>query len=114
MAKYRIKVEALDPAEELRAEYRVGIECDRFYFAAITDADKDGDKGQLVALENVNKLDIAGSIFENDTLMEAALIADGLRRGEEYHKSRMQINRAIKVSGEDMKNLFRKMMGEDE
>lgn len=46
--------------------------------------------------------------------MEAALIADGLRRGEEYHKSRMQINRAIKVSGEDMKNLFRKMMGEDE
>lgn len=112
MAKYRIKVEALDPAEELRAEYRMGVECDKFYFAALSGEGK--DEGCELALENVNKLDIAKSIFENDILMESAIVADGLRRGEEYHKSRMQINRAIKVSGEDMKNLFRKMMGEDE
>ena len=114
MAKYRIKVEALDPVEELRAEYRVGIECDRFYFAAITDADKDGDKAQRVALERVSTTDLAHSILECDALMEAAFIAEGMRRGYEYRQSRRQIKHAVKVSGEDMKNLFRKMMGEDE
>lgn len=114
MAKYRIKVEALDPAEELRAEYRMGVECDRFYFVAITDDGEDNAQGQQIGLENVNKLDIAESIFENDVLMEAAIIADGLRRGRDYFASQRQIQHAVKLSGEDMKKLFRKMMGEDE
>lgn len=34
MAKYRIKIEALDPEEELRAEYRIGIECEGFTIIA--------------------------------------------------------------------------------
>ena len=114
MAKYRIKVEALDPAEELRAEYRVGVECDRFYFVAIIDADKDGNRAQGVAQERVSTMDIAHSILESDDLMEAAIIADGLRRGRDYCESRRQIQHAVKLSGKDMKNLFRKMMGEDE
>ena len=112
MAKYRIKVEALDPAEELRAEYRVGIECDKFYIAAISGEGR--EEGVELALMDVNKLDIAKSIFESDILMEAAIIADGLRRGRDYCESRRQITSAIKVSGMDMENLFRKMMGEDE
>jgi len=108
MAKYRIKVEALDPAEELRAEYRVGVECDRFYFAAITDADEDGDKNQQVALENVNKLEIAESIFENDVLMEAAIIADGLRRAREYRQGQRMVHGAVKVTPDDLRRLFGK------
>lgn len=112
MAKYRIKVEALDPAEELRAEYRMGVECDRFYFAAISGEGR--EEGMELALENMNKLDIAKSIFESDILMEAAIIADGLRRGRDYFASQRQIQHAVKLSGEDMKKLFRKMMGEDE
>ena len=106
MAKYRIKVEALDPAEELRAEYRVGIECDRFYLVAITDEDKDGDESQQVALENVNKLDIAQSIFENDVLMEAAIIADGLRRAREYRQGQRMVHGVVKISPDDLKKLF--------
>ena len=35
MARYRIMVEALAPAEELRAESRMGFECDGF--CCITD-----------------------------------------------------------------------------
>lgn len=106
MAKYRIKVEALDPAEELRAEYRVGIECDRFYLAAITDADKDGDKAQRVALERVSTMDLAHSILECDALMEAAFIAEGLQRGYEYRQSRRQVQHAVKVSPDDLRKLF--------
>ncbi len=104
MAKYRIKVEALDPAEELRAEYRVGVECDKFYFAAISDEDE--DKGQRVALESVDKLDIAESIFENDILMESAIIADGLRRAREYRQGQRMVHGAVKISPDDLKKLF--------
>ena len=72
MAKYKIKIEALDPAEELRAEYRIGIECDGFCIIA------DQEDGHDTSIHHMSTVDIAVCMANEQTLMEAACIARGM------------------------------------
>lgn len=71
MAKYRIKIEALDPAEELRAEYRIGIECEGFTIIA------NRSDGHQTAIHDMNRADIVDCMVSNQDMMEAACIARG-------------------------------------
>lgn len=72
MAKYRIKIEALDPAEELRAEYRMGIECEGFCIIA------DQEGGHDTSIHHMSTVDIAVCMANEQTLMVAACIAQGM------------------------------------
>lgn len=77
MEKYRIKVEALDPAEELRAEYRMGIECDGFCIIAKY------EKGHHTAIHDLDTVDIASCMANDENMMEAACIAKGMFEAKE-------------------------------
>ena len=72
MAKYRIKIEALDPAEELRAEYRIGIECEGFCIIA------DEEDGHDTSIHHMSTVDIAACMARDKNLMESACIAQGM------------------------------------
>lgn len=72
MAKYRIRIEALDPAEELRAEYRIGIECDGFCIIA------DEEDGHDTSIHHMSTVDIAVCMANDKSLMESACIAQGM------------------------------------
>ena len=72
MAKYRIKIEALDPAEELRTEYRIGIECDGFCIIA------DQGRTQDTSIHQMSTVDIAECMVNDENLMTAACIARGM------------------------------------
>lgn len=79
MAKYRIRVESLDPAaEELRAEYRMGIDCDRFCILADT-----GEK-ILCCMHDVSKVDLAAMIAGCSEATEAAIMAKAMYEAREY------------------------------
>ena len=81
MAKYRIRVESMDPAdEELRAEFRMGIDCDAFCFLMKT------EDGWDVAIHDVNTEDIAFGIAESPQLLAAAIIARGIRDAMRYKR----------------------------
>lgn len=101
MAKYRIRVEALDPAEELRAEYRIGWECDRF---VILSGIEGGDSVNQ-ALHNVNQLKIAEMIGASSEMMAAAMIARAMHEASEY----LRKNELAKNTG----NLFERIFGGD-
>ena len=72
MAKYRIKIEALDPAEELRAEYRIGIECEGFCIIA------DEEDGHDTSIHHMSTVDIAHCMANDENMMEAVCIARGM------------------------------------
>ena len=72
MAKYRIKIEALDPTEELRAEYRIGIECDGFCIIA------DQEDGHDTSIHHMSTVNIARCMANDESMMEAACIARGM------------------------------------
>lgn len=72
MAKYRIKIEALDPAEELRAEYRMGIECEGFCIIA------DEEDGHDTSIHHMSTVDIARCMSREENMMEAVCIARGM------------------------------------
>jgi len=101
MAKYRIKVEALDPAEELRAEYRIGIECDRFVI--LSEVEGRGSVEQ--ALHNVNRIKIAEMIVSCNEMMSAAMIARGMLEADEY-QDKMEKEQSLD-------NLIGRMFGGD-
>ena len=63
MAKYRIKIEALDPAEELRAE-----------FCIIAD-DEDGHD---TSIHHMSIVDIARCMSRDENMMKAVCIARGM------------------------------------
>lgn len=102
MAKYRIKVEALDPAEELRAEYRMGIECEGFCIIA------DKVDSHDTAIHDMGTADIADCMANDKDLMEAVCIAKGMFEAKEaarrFSETRIMSNLAERLSG---------MMGED-
>lgn len=102
MAKYRIRVEALDPAEELRAEYRMGIECEGFCIIG------EHEKGHHTAIHNMDVVDIAQCMINEKELMECACIARGMFDAKEaarrFGEARIMSNLAERLSG---------MMGED-
>ena len=72
MAKYRIKVEALDPKEELRAEYRMGIECEGYAILADTEVGSD------LALQDISIFDLAEMMAKHEELAKSACIARGI------------------------------------
>ena len=79
MSKYKIRVEALDLAEELQAEYRMGIECDGFVIIA--------DKGNVIgtSVHNMSMFDIATAMRqETDMLLSAAFVARAMAEADEY------------------------------
>lgn len=76
--KYRIKIETINGNnEELRAEYRMGIECQGFTIIA-----DQGDKTDI-SIHKVSTLDIARSIFTHEDLLQAAIIARGLHEAKQ-------------------------------
>jgi len=81
MAKYRIKVEALDPAEELRAEYRMGIECNAFCIIG------DCDDGHDTSIHQMSVVQIAGIMSADENLIAAACIARGMAEGRQYEEN---------------------------
>ena len=70
MAKYRIKVELLDPKEKVSEELQAGVECDGFFLGL----DFGNDKSRSV-IGNLSIIDIAGIIAPDTKLLEAAIIA---------------------------------------
>ena len=98
MAKYRIKIEALDPAEELRAEYRIGIECDRFVILS----EIEGGDSVEQALHDVNQLKIAEMIKASPEMMASAMIARAMHEAEEY----MRKNELAKNTGNLLERIF--------
>jgi len=102
MAKYRIKIEALDPAEELRAEYRIGWECDKFVILSETEG-----KGIVEqALHDVDQLKIAEMIKASPEMMASAMIARAMHEASEY----MRKNELAKNTG----NLLARIFGGEE
>ena len=97
MGKYRIRIEALDPAEELRAEYRMGIECEGFCIIA------KHEKGHHTAIHDLDTVDIANCMANDENLMEAACIAKGMFEAKEaarrFSETRIMSNLAERLSG---------------
>lgn len=93
MARYRIKVEALDPAEELRAEYRMGFECDGFCF--ITDTG--------VAIQELSDMKIALSIARDSDLLTAAIIGKAIAESRKYtaRAKALELISAMEKMGDD-------------
>lgn len=103
MAKYRIKVEALDPAEELRAEYRMGIECNAFCIIG------DCDGGHDTSIHQMSVVQIAGIMSVDENLIAAACIAKGMAEGRQYEERIRKIE-AMKGLAERLGDMF----GEDQ
>ena len=78
MAKYRIKVEALDPAEELRAEYLMGIECDGFCIIG------DCEDGHDTGIHEMSTVDLAECFSHDENLIAAACIAKGMAEARQF------------------------------
>ena len=81
MAKYRIKIEALDPAEELRAEYRMGIECNAFCIIG------DCGDGHDTSIHQMSVVQIAHIMSADENLIAAACIARGMAEGRQYEEN---------------------------
>lgn len=97
MAKYRIKIEALDPAEELRAEYRMGIECEGFCIIA------DKVDSHDTAIHDMDTVDIADCMANDKDLMEAVCIARGMFEAKNvsrrFNETRVMSNLAERMRG---------------
>ena len=88
MSKYRIRIEALDPSEELRAEYRMGIECDGFTIL-IDDGDQTGS-----AIHQMSREDIATAIADDEDLLSAAIVAKAMAEANRMERE-MKSGRVI-------------------
>lgn len=97
MGKYRIRIEALDPAEELRAEYRIGFECEGFCIIA--------DRGDShdTAIHDMGAADIADCMANDTNLMEAVCIARGMFEAKNvsrrFNETRVMSNLAERLAG---------------
>lgn len=79
MARYRIKVEALDPsAEELRAELRMGIECEGFVIMA------DQGDGGCTSIEHMSITKAAELMAGNAEMIKTACVARAIAEGRTY------------------------------
>ena len=88
MAKYRIKVEVLDPKEKVSEELLNGLECNGFFMGMMDDKEDDNTLNTTIAIHDTNTLDMAKAIYKSTGLMEAALIAQGLEQARLLKKSR--------------------------
>jgi hypothetical protein len=103
MAKYRIRVEALDANEKLDEELINGIECEGYFMVA----HKDG--GNDLSIQDMSEVDIAIAIAKSTELLSAAIIAKAMEEGRRMKREREK-PKEVKV---DLTRLFRKMAGED-
>lgn len=105
MAKYRIRIEALDPAEELRAEYRMGIECDGFTILAMED--QDDRKGIAVSIHNMSNYDVATALCRAPAIVSAVFLtkakieADNYRRDHAARRLMERLTGNIERDGDD-------------
>ena len=87
MAKYRIRVEALDPKEKVSEEMLAGFECDGFFMCASLKEDDD-TIDYAIAIHDTNAIGMARSIFKSTELMEAAMIAHGMEEARLMKRAR--------------------------
>lgn len=80
MGKYRIRVESMDHAEELRAEYRMGIECDAFVILG------EREDGMSVSIHKLSTVDIAGLLAKSPNMLSAAIIAKAMAEAKRYER----------------------------
>jgi hypothetical protein len=109
MAKYRIRVEVLDPKEKVSEEMLAGWECDGFFMCASL-KDDDDTIDNTVAIHDTNAIDMAKAIFNSTELMGAAMIAHGMEEARLMKRNRKE----LKVSKAfNLADALRKIM-EDE
>lgn len=89
MAKYRIKVEVLDPKEKVSEELLNGWECDGFFMGTM-EAEDDNTLDTTIAIHDTNTLDMAKAIFKSTELMEAAMIAHGMEEARLMKRARKE------------------------
>lgn len=89
MAKYRIKVEVLDPKEKVSEELLNGWECDGF-FMGMMETEDDNTLDTTIAIHDTNTLDMAKAIFKSTELMEAAMIAHGMEEARLMKRARKE------------------------
>ena len=87
MAKYRIRVEVLDPKEKVNEELLTGLACDGFFMCASLKKDDDTIDNTVV-IHDTNAIDMAISIFKSTDLMEAAMIAHGIEEARLIKRNR--------------------------
>ena len=92
MAKnYRIRIEALDGAESVIPEQWEKTTCEGFALLTF-----DGKRWEWI-VQGVSRPELAEGIVKSDPVMEAAIIANGIRESAQYHEWR---------SADAMKKLF--------
>lgn len=98
MAKYRIKIEALDPNETIKEDLQAGVECNGFFLGMNT-----GDDNRSI-INNLSIVDIAGVIAPDTKLLEAAIIAramDEARLTREGWERRNILSVIKQMAGDD-------------
>lgn len=106
--KYRIKIETINGNdEELRAEFRMGLDCEGF--AIIGDREGRTD----VSLHKMSTMDIAEAILASDELMQAAYIAIGLDNAKQSHDRRRMKTAALNINLGDIVRGFGRGGGDD-
>ena len=98
MAKYRIKIEALDPNETIKEDLQTGVECDGFFLGMNT-----GDNNRSI-INNLSIVDIAGIIAPDTKLLEAAIIAramDEARLTREGRERQNILSMIKRMAGDD-------------
>ena len=106
--KYRIKIETINGNdEELRAEYRMGLDCEGFVI--IGDREDDVD----TSIHEMSTMDIAHAIAVSDELMQAAYIAIGIDNAKQSHDWRHMKAAALKIDLGDITRGFGRGGGDD-
>ena len=98
MAKYRIKVEVLDPNETIKDDLQAGVECDGFFLGMDT-----GDDNRSI-ISNLSIVDIAGIIAPDTKMLEAAIIAraiDEARLTREGREKQNILSAIKRMAGND-------------
>lgn len=98
MAKYRIKIEALDPNETIKEDLQAGVECDGFFLGL----DLEDEIRSIIY--NLSSIDIAGIIVPDTKLLEAAIIARAIDEGRLMRENR---------EGRDLLSVIKRMAGDD-
>lgn len=89
MAKYRIRVEVLDPKEKVNEELLAGLECDGFFMCTSLKEDDD-TIDNTVTIHDTNTIDMAKAIFMSTELMEAAIFAHGMEKARLMKRDRKE------------------------
>ena len=107
MAKYRIRVEVLDPKEKVSEELLNGWECDGFFMCA---SEENGDTIEnTVVIHDTNTNDMARAIFKSTELMEASMIAHVMEEARLMKRDR----KGPKAQAINLADVLQKIMEDD-